>query len=194
MPSSPEDARLAALSKELDAAVSRINALQGGGGTGATGSADSPSNQAVASTSSSSPSQKKPPFRARASSHLSRHGNRLTSALLAGCAFAIAAGRLSDSRERREAEAAWADERRELEARAEAAEAALRDAMLRLRSERGGGSEGGGGGGSRWSGWLPSVAARTREGVVGVGGESPLSSSPSSPPQPPPPPPKPRMI
>ena len=208
-PSSPEDARLAALSKELEAAVSRINALQGGGGGakagGAAGSAES-SNQAAgaASTpSSSSSSSREPPLRARASSHLARHGNRLTSALLAGCAFAVAAGRLSDAWERREAEAGWEAERLELVGRAEAAEAALREAMLRMGSGRGGGGggeggEGGGGGGTggssssrRWR-WLPSSSSAEERGGGDGGGESPLSS-PSPPPRPPPPP-KPRMI
>ena len=216
--SSPEDARLAALSRELDAAVARINALQGGGGGkgGAAAGAESSSqhqavnNSAASSTSTSSSSNaRKPPFRARASSHLARHGNRLTSALLAGCAFAVAAGRLSDARERREAEAGWEAERAEREGRAEAAEAALREAMLRLRGSNrssssssgggGGGGEGGssgggggGGGGSRWS-WLLPSSSRRQSGGGGAAESETLSSSPPPPP-PPPLPPKPRMI
>ena len=200
-PSSPEDVRLAALSKELDAAVARINVLQGGGNGGGSGAAEgveSSSTQAVStaarsptSTSASSPpSTQKPPLRARASSHFARHGSRLTSALLAGCAFAVAAGRLSDAREQREKEELWEAERADLEARAEAAEAALREAMARMKSREtgGGGSGGGGSGGSRsWSSspwWLPFSAAR-REGGGGSEGSSP---------PPPPPPPKPLMI
>jgi hypothetical protein len=196
-PSSPEDARLAALSRELDAAVARINALQSGGRSKA---GTVPSIQAVnqastsstssTSTSTSSSAKQQTPFRARASSHFARHGSRLTSALLAGCAFAVAAGRLSDARERREAAAAWEAERRELEGRAEAAESALKEAMARLNEGGGGGGEGGGSGdggsgGSSWSSWwLPSSKRERRK-------DESLSSS-SQPP--PPPPPKPRMI
>ena len=139
-----DDARLAALSKELDAALARINAMQGGG-------AAAP----------------KPRLTERASRHVARHGGRLAQAGLAGCVFAVAVGRLSLQQQHRAAEAAWSEERAALASARDAAVAdadALRAslwaeaeggwgpvprgrllALLKGREEEGGGGGGGGG-------------------------------------------------
>jgi len=71
-----DDARLARLSGELDAALARINALQ----------------QGTADT-------KKPPLPSRVAAHVNRRGSLILNAALAGAAFAVAAGRLSMQRQ-----------------------------------------------------------------------------------------------
>ena len=73
-----DDARLARLSGELDSALARINALQEGRG-GSTAN--------------------RPPLPSRVAAHLSRRGNLILNAALAGAAFAVAAGRLSLQRQ-----------------------------------------------------------------------------------------------
>ena len=142
-----DDARLAALSKELDAALARINAMQGAA------------------------SAAKLRLTERASRHVARHGGRLAQAGLAGCVFAVAVGRLSLQQQHRAAEAAWSEERAALAAGRDAAladadalRAALRAeaeggwapvprgrllALLKGREEEGGKGGGGGGGAAR---------------------------------------------
>ena len=67
-----DDARLARLSGELDAARARIDALKNG---------------------------KKTPLPSRVAAHVSRRGSLILNAALAGATFAVAAGRLSLQRQ-----------------------------------------------------------------------------------------------
>ena len=71
-----DDARLARLSGELDAALARITALQEGGGS---------------ATKKALPS--------RVAAHVSRRGSLILNVALAGATFAVAAGRLSLQRQ-----------------------------------------------------------------------------------------------
>lgn len=109
-----DDARLAALSKELDAALARINAMQGA-------------------------AKQKVPLKERTARHVARHGGRLAQAALAGCVFAVAVGRLSLQQQHRAAEAGWAEERETLVAARDVAvaEAAALRASLRAEAEGG---------------------------------------------------------